>query len=58
MSDDPVLDQLRKQISETDRAIVEAMNERLELVAQVKAHKAARGIGFPTPQESSGCSTT
>ena len=49
MSDDPVLEQLRDQITETDRVIVEAMNTRLKLVAQVKAHKESRGIGFLDP---------
>jgi chorismate mutase len=49
VSDDPVLEQLRDQITDTDRAIVEAINKRLELVAQVKAYKESRGIGFLDP---------
>ena len=49
MSDDSVLEQLRDQITDTDRVIVEAMNRRLKLVAQVKAHKESRGIGFLDP---------
>ena len=46
MTDDPTLEQLREQISATDDAIVNAMNRRLELVAQVKAYKESQGIGF------------
>ena len=50
MSDDPVIKQFREQISDTDRAIVEAMNKRLKLVAQVKAYKEERGLGFLDPE--------
>ena len=50
MSDDPVIEQFREQISDTDRAIVEAMNTRLRLVAQVKAYKEERGLGFLDPE--------
>ena len=45
-SDDPVLRELREQISDTDRAILDAVNARLELVARIKEHKEARGIDF------------
>jgi chorismate mutase len=47
---DPVLHELREQISATDRAIVDAFNTRLELVAEIKAHKESRGIGFLDPE--------
>ena len=50
MTDDPVIKQFREQISDTDRAIVEAMNKRLTLVAQVKAYKESRGLGFVDPE--------
>lgn len=46
---DPVLQQFREQISETDRAILEAVNTRLELVAQIKAYKDSRDIAFLDP---------
>ena len=42
----PLVTQLRRQIAETDRAIVELVNERLELVATMKDYKARRGLGF------------
>jgi chorismate mutase len=45
-SDDPVLRELREQISAADRAILDAVNARLELVARIKEHKEARGIDF------------
>jgi chorismate mutase len=48
--DDPVLRQFREKISDTDRAIVEAINTRLKLVAQIKAYKESRGLGFLDPE--------
>jgi 3-deoxy-7-phosphoheptulonate synthase/chorismate mutase len=49
-SDDPLLRELREQISATDRAILDAVNARLELVARIKEHKGSRGIGFLDPE--------
>ncbi len=40
------LGELRARVAETDRRLVELVNERLRLVAQIKAHKRDRGIGF------------
>jgi chorismate mutase len=48
--DDPIIRQFREQISDTDRAIVDAVNKRLKLVAQVKAYKESRGLGFLDPE--------
>jgi len=45
-SADPVVRQLREQISDNDRAIVEAVNKRLKLVARLKEYKASRGFEF------------
>ena len=50
MTDDPILNGLREQISAFDRAIVEAVNHRLELVAQIKAYKDSQGLGFLDPK--------
>lgn len=47
---DPVIRQLREQISDTDRKLVEALNKRLELVARLKQYKDSRGIGFVDPE--------
>jgi chorismate mutase/prephenate dehydratase len=46
---DPILEQLREQISELDRSIVDAFNRRLEIVAQIKRHKDEHGIAFVDP---------
>ena len=43
---DPLIRQLREQISDADRALVEAMNKRLELVARLKRYKESRGLEF------------
>jgi chorismate mutase len=50
MTDDPLIKQLRQQISDTDRSIVDAMNGRLRLVARLKSYKESRGIGFIDPE--------
>jgi chorismate mutase/prephenate dehydratase len=47
---DPLIRQLREQISDTDRAIVEAINRRLELVARLKRYKESRGLEFVDPE--------
>ena len=47
---DPLVKQLREQISDNDRAIVELVNKRLRLVASLKRHKESRGIGFLDPE--------
>jgi chorismate mutase / prephenate dehydratase len=46
---DPVLAELRRQISEIDRSIIEAFNRRLEVVAQIKRHKDEHGLAFVDP---------
>ena len=43
---DPVVRQLREQISDNDVAIVEGINKRLRLVARLKEYKASRGLEF------------
>ena len=47
---DPRIRQLREQISDNDRAIVDAINTRLKLVAQLKRYKESRGIEFLDPE--------
>jgi chorismate mutase len=46
---DPIIRDLRERISDNDRAIVEAINRRLELVARLKAYKESRGVQFVDP---------
>jgi 3-deoxy-7-phosphoheptulonate synthase len=43
---DPYVRKLRKEITENDRTIVEAINTRLKLVARMHAYKSARGLAF------------
>jgi len=47
---DPNIRQLREQISDNDRRLMEALNKRLELVARLKKYKESRGIGFVDPE--------
>ena len=47
---DPLIRQLREQISDNDRAIVEAINARLKLVARLKGYKESRGLSFVDPE--------
>ena len=49
-ADDPLIRQLREQISDTDRAIIDGVNTRLKLVARLKRYKESRGIGFVDPE--------
>jgi chorismate mutase len=49
-SQDPIIRQLREQVSDNDRALVEAINKRLRLVTQLKRYKESRGIEFVDPE--------
>jgi chorismate mutase/prephenate dehydratase len=46
---DPVIRQFRDQISDTDLKIVDAINKRLKLVAQLRTYKEGRGMDFVDP---------
>ena len=48
-NDDPIIRRFREQISDNDRALIEAVNRRLQLVARLKAYKESRGVGFLDP---------
>ena len=48
-NDDPLIRQLREQLSDNDVRIVEALNARLKLVARLKRVKEDRGIEFLDP---------
>jgi chorismate mutase len=47
---DAFVQNVREQISQNDRAIVDAINRRLELVAALKRYKEANGIPLVDPQ--------
>ena len=49
-ANDPVIRQLREQLSDVDRGLVDAVNARLKLVAQLKRYKESRGIEFVDPE--------
>ena len=48
---DRLIQELRAQISDNDRAIVRALNKRVELVARLKTYKESQGIEFVDPQQ-------
>jgi chorismate mutase len=50
LSDDPLIRQLREQISDNDRALLELVNSRLKLVARLKSYKESRGLDFVDPE--------
>lgn len=49
-NNDPLIRQLREQISDADRTIIEAVNARLKLVARLKDYKESRGLSFVDPE--------
>ena len=46
---DPIVEELRARIAAQDRALLDAVNGRIELVAELKAYKDANGIAFLDP---------
>jgi chorismate mutase len=46
---DSIVDRIRGQIAETDRALVETINERLRLVRALWRHKEERGLPMLDP---------
>jgi len=46
---DPTVRRIREEISDLDRAILDTINARLELVAELKRHKEERGLAFVDP---------
>ena len=47
---DPVIRQLREQVSDNDRVLVEAINKRLRLVTKIKGYKESRGFNLVDPE--------
>jgi chorismate mutase len=45
----PVLERLRDEIMTADRALVETINTRLELVAEIRRHKERNELPFLDP---------
>ena len=46
---DPVISQIREQITNLDRTLVEAVNKRIELVQQLRGYKERNGVPFLDP---------
>jgi chorismate mutase len=46
MSSDPTIERLRQNLAKEDRAILDAINARLRLVAELKRYKEEAGIPF------------
>ena len=46
---DPVVEQLREQITSLDRSLVETINKRLKLVQQLRRYKERHGLPFLDP---------
>jgi len=47
---DSTIRELRQQILDNDRSLVEAINERLRLVSRLKGYKQDRGLAFVDPE--------
>ena len=50
MADDPTLAELRERVAEVDRAILAAVNARLELVHRIRTHKREQGLPLLDPE--------
>ena len=48
---DPIIERLREQIAAADRAVLDAVNRRLELVVELRRYKDSRGIEFVDPEQ-------
>ncbi|MCS7006370.1 MAG: chorismate mutase [Thermoleophilia bacterium] len=50
LSSDPVIRELRAEISALDRTLVETVNARIALVARLRRYKAEKGLPFVDPE--------
>ena len=48
---DPTIRELREEIAALDRALVDGVNMRIELVARLKRYKDSQGIAFVDPEQ-------
>jgi chorismate mutase len=51
MSSDPTIDRMRADVAKEDRAILDAVNSRLRLVAELKRYKEEAGVPFADPEQ-------
>jgi chorismate mutase len=45
------IEELRARVAEIDRSLLEALNARLALVAELRDEKSARGLAFVDPDQ-------
>jgi chorismate mutase len=51
MSSDPTIDRIRADLAKEDLAVLEAVNARLRLVAELKRYKEEVGLPFVDPEQ-------
>jgi chorismate mutase len=51
VSDDPTVDWIRGALAAHDRAVLDAVNARVRLVAELKRYKEAAGLAFVDPEQ-------
>lgn len=51
MSDDPTVEGFRAELAAQDRTILDAVNARLRLVAELKRYKEDTGLAFVDPEQ-------
>lgn len=51
MSDDPTVGRVRAELAGQDRAVLDAVNARLRLVAELKRYKEETGLAFVDPDQ-------
>jgi chorismate mutase len=51
VSSDPTLERFRADLAKQDRAILDAINARLRLVAELKRYKEEAGLPFVDPNQ-------
>ena len=51
MTDDPNVERFRAELAAQDRTVLDAVNARLRLVAELKRYKADTGLAFVDPEQ-------
>lgn len=51
VSDDPTVGRVRAELAGQDRAVLDAVNARLRLVAELKRYKEETGLAFVDPDQ-------
>jgi chorismate mutase len=51
VSSDPAVERFRAELAAQDRAVLEAVNARLRLVAELKRYKEETGLAFVDPEQ-------